>query len=57
MTSGRETPLYGWVKRLINTGQPPQLVTVALANKIARTVWSVMTGKAENKSEKAVLTV
>lgn len=55
VTSGRETPLYGWVKRLIETGKPPRLVTVALANKIARIAWAVMTGKAEYQPEKAAL--
>lgn len=53
--SGRQTPLYGWVKRLLDTGKPPRLVTVALANKIARIVWAVMAGKAEYQPEKAAL--
>lgn len=51
--SGRQTPLYGWVKRLLDTGKPPRLVTVALANKIARIAWAVMAGKAEYQPEKA----
>lgn len=51
----QETPLYGWVKRLIDAGKPPRLVTVALANKIARIAWAVMAGKTNYQPEKAAL--
>ncbi|WP_415400927.1 IS110 family transposase [Tateyamaria sp. SN3-11] len=53
--SGRATPLYCWVTRLVDTGKPPRLVTVALANKIARIAWAVMAGKADYQPEKAAL--
>jgi len=51
--SGQPSPLYGWVNRLVETGKPPRLVTVALANKLARIAWAVMTGKTDYKPEKA----
>ena len=37
-----QTPLAAWVRRLLER-RPPRLVTVALANKMARIAWAVMT--------------
>ena len=42
--SGQPTPLYGWVKKLLDR-KPPRLATVALANKMARIAWAVMARK------------
>ena len=53
--ANQETPLYGWVKRLIDAGKPPRLITVALANKIARIAWAVMAGKTNYQPEKAAM--
>ncbi len=36
-----QTPLAAWTRRLLER-RPPRLVTVALANKMARIVWAVM---------------
>ncbi|MGV1913920.1 hypothetical protein ACQZ57_26575, partial [Agrobacterium vitis] len=35
-------PLIEWVRKLLLT-KPPRLTTVALANKMARIAWAVMT--------------
>ena len=50
--SGQPTPLYGWVKKLLDR-KPPRLATVALANKMARIAWAVMARKMNYRPELA----
>lgn len=50
--SGQPTPLYGWVKKLLDR-KPARLVTVALANKMARIAWAVMARKTNYQPELA----
>ncbi len=35
------TPLAAWIRRLLER-RPPRLVSVALANKIARIIWVIL---------------
>lgn len=41
---GRTAPGSAWINNLLER-RPPRLVTVAMANKMARTVWAIMTRK------------
>lgn len=50
--SGQPTPLYGWVKKLLDR-KPARLATVALANKMARIAWAVMARKMNYQPELA----
>ena len=50
--AGQPTPLYGWVKKLLDR-KPPRLATVALANKMARIAWAVMARKMNYRPELA----
>jgi transposase len=50
--AGQPTPLYGWVKKLLDR-KPPRLATVALANKMARIAWAVMARKTNYRPELA----
>jgi len=50
--AGQPTPLYGWVKKLLDR-KPPRLATVALANKMARMAWAVMARKMNYQPELA----
>lgn len=50
--SGQPTPLYGWVKKLLDR-KPARLATVALANKMARIAWAVMARKSTYQPELA----
>lgn len=50
--AGQPAPLYGWVKKLLDR-KPPRLVTVALANKMARIAWAVMARKMNYRPELA----
>jgi transposase len=50
--SGQPTPLYDWVKKLLDR-KPPRLATVALANKMARIAWAVMARKMNYQPELA----
>lgn len=52
--SGQPTPLYAWVKKLLDR-KPPRLVTIALANKLARIAWAVMARKMNYRPELAAL--
>lgn len=53
--SGQPSPLYGWVANLIDNGKSPRLITVALANKLARIAWAVMAAKTDYQPEKAAI--
>jgi transposase len=35
-------PLAAWMVKLLEAGKPPRLVTLAVANKLARIVWAVL---------------
>lgn len=52
--SGKQTPLNDWVNRLL-TKKPGRLVSVALANKIARIAWAVWSEKTDYVPEKAAM--
>ena len=37
-----DDPLAAWAAKLIDQGKPPRLVTVALANRMARIAWALL---------------
>jgi transposase len=46
-----DTPLANWARRLLSK-KPFKLVAVALANKLARIAWSIMTRDMDFQSDR-----